>query len=203
MTEEEIKTHSITLCRFCGIITLGCRCPGPHTIVRSSCRSCEHDQAPLVTLTDAELNAKHQGLNLLVEGSRVDDELRRTLAKAEASLVVEEQASEHLRQRLSQTEAERDTARHHANESGNLLLECGSAAAVCPLPPGSGFGNIPEGVRDHIELLKERLEKGVSLLFNRSAETQELVDEISALKTRIANLQQKLGAAVEGYGDKP
>ena len=97
--------------------------------------------------------------------------------------MAERQTNDTLRQRLAQAETERDTARHSANEVENLLNECGVAAGM---RAGGNAEVIPEKVRARIALLEEKLDKGVSLLVNGAAETQELVDKILALETRIA-----------------
>ena len=321
---EEIKPHSITLCRFCGTVMLGCRCPGLHTIVQSSCPSCTNDSSSLVHLSDTELRDRNPKYNFLVEEPSQDDKdqlrqalamenegLRERLAEAEASSrkwnsllnacgdAISMRAGDSqecipgkvkdyiarieakrdntkasadrlgnalnecrvavgggpptpgsgsdwiadqvkarigfLEEKLEKAEGEsgkfqalltecalasgmkagenrmdapdhigqmvtgRDIAKQYVKELSNLLLECGSAAGVCPLPPGSGHSHIPGGVRDRIAYLKEKLEKAAVLLAEDAEEKADRESEISALETRIANLQQKLGAAVEGY----
>ena len=226
---DEIKPHSITLCKSCGIVLHSCRCPEPHTIKRDVCCSCKSNSAES-WLTDVELGRKHPELNLLVEesssGPSVEAELRKSLADAEA---------------------EQDVARHSANESGNLLNECGVAAGM---RAGDDAKDIPGKVRARITFLEEKLEKAAGLLANGAAERKEHEDEgrklnlvvqgflggmaaigwlntdrplhqrldsalgfmldlakkedekNDRLETRVTNLQQKLGAAVEGYEEK-
>ncbi len=188
MTDEEvIKPHSITLCEGCGIILYSCRCPGPHTIKRAVCCSCKSNSVES-RLSDADLRAKHPKLNFLVEesSSGVKDELRQALALENVQ----------LKESLAKTEAERDVAKQRADEYSDLLNECGVAAGM---RAGDDAKDISEKVIDRITLLEEKLDRAVGILANGAAERKERMDKILELETRVADLQQKLGAAVEGY----